>query len=80
MLFAVLDDNVVNIRMTPIWPYYGVMILIWTGRDIDVYICFSFQDGRTALHHAIMEQELIIAQHLVDFGCDVNIKDDVSIA
>ena len=26
-----------------------------------------------------MEQELIIAQHLVDFGCDVNIKDDVSI-
>ena len=40
---------------------------------------FFLQDGRTALHHAIMEQELIIAQHLVDFGCDVNIKDDVSI-
>ena len=46
---------------------------------VNVVCC---QDGRTALHHAlvhgIIESDIDVARHLIDFGCDVNIKDEVS--
>ncbi len=37
-----------------------------------------FQNGQTALHHAISGDELDVAQHLIELGADINIKDDVS--
>ena len=42
-----------------------------------MFLLVSFQDGRTALQHAILDNELVVAQHLIDFGCDVNVKDEV---
>ena len=46
---------------------------------LNSYLSCAFQDGRTALHHAVLENELDVAQHLIDFGADVNIKDEVGI-
>jgi ankyrin repeat protein len=43
---------------------------------------FFLQEGKTALHHAlvhgVVENDMEIAQHLIDYGADVNIKDEVS--
>ena len=39
---------------------------------------YLLQNGHTALHHAILLDELDVAQHLIDYGADVNTKDDVS--
>jgi len=46
-----------------------------------VCVCVWRQDGRTALHHAmlygIVNNDLSIVRCLIDRGADVNVKDQV---
>ena len=46
---------------------------------IHVQASFFLQDGRTALHHAVLNGEHAVIQQLVDYGADVTIKDYVSV-
>ena len=59
----------VNIFMYAIRMYHNMNVS---------YVSYHFeQDGKSTLHHAVIQGELDVVKRLVEYGCDVNIKDEV---
>ena len=60
---------------------YIMWYVLYILNELIKHFLLCWQDGRTALHHAlvhgVVEGDMDTTQQLIDFGCDVNVKDEV---